>query len=97
VQRSKLRLDNLPLKLTDKDTAATWAKVFDRVSRGEMPPRSKDRPPEKETRATLDTLQKHLHDASLAKQQMDGRVVLRSSTASNTKRHFATCSGAMSK
>src|SRR5262245_12737654 len=37
VQRSNLRLDNLPLKLSEKDSAATWAKVFDRVSRGEMP------------------------------------------------------------
>ena len=27
VQRSKLRLDTLPLGLTEKDTAATWAKV----------------------------------------------------------------------
>jgi mono/diheme cytochrome c family protein len=77
VQRRKLRLDTLPLKLTDKDTAATWAKVFDRVSRGEMPPKGEDRPPAKETRDTLAALQKELHNASLARQQLDGRVVIR--------------------
>src|SRR5262249_455710 len=60
VQRSKLRLDTLPLKLTDKDVAASWTKVFDRVSRGEMPPKSKERPPEKDTQATLTGLQKQL-------------------------------------
>jgi hypothetical protein len=77
VQRSKLRLDTLPLKLDDKDVAATWVKVFDRVSRGEMPPKSKERPPEKDTKVTLAGLQKQLHDASFARQQVDGRVVLR--------------------
>lgn len=77
VQRSKLRLDTLPLNLTDKDVAATWTKVFDRVSRGEMPPKNKERPPEKDTQATLTGLQKQLHGASFARQQLDGRVVIR--------------------
>ena len=77
VQRGKLRLDNLPLTLTDKDTAATWTKVLDRVARGEMPPKSADRPPEKESQAALADLNKALHAASLARQNTDGRVVLR--------------------
>src|SRR5262245_1206344 len=53
VQRGKLRLDKLPTTFDDGDTAAAWVKVFDRVSRGEMPPKGKTRPPEKETRAVL--------------------------------------------
>src|SRR4051794_23260903 len=53
LQRAKLRLDTLPLTLADKDAAATWTKVFDRVTRGEMPPRSKERPPEKDTNEVL--------------------------------------------
>jgi mono/diheme cytochrome c family protein len=77
VQRSKLRLDKLPAAFGDKDTAATWVKVLDRVSRGEMPPKNKTRPPEKETRAVLDGLRRRLHEASLARQRLDGRVVLR--------------------
>ena len=40
VQRGKLRLDTLSRTLTDKDVAATWTKVFDRVARGEMPPKN---------------------------------------------------------
>lgn len=77
VQRGKLRLDTLPLKLSDKDTAATWAKVFDRVSRGEMPPANRERPPEKEARPVLAALRQQLHDASLTRQRLDGRVALR--------------------
>ncbi len=77
VQRGRLRLDTLPTALNEKDTAATWVKVFDRVSRGEMPPKNKERPPVKETQAALAGLQKRLHEASLARQQLEGRVVLR--------------------
>lgn len=77
VQRAKLRLDTLPLELADKDTAAAWVKVFDRVSRGEMPPKGRERPPEKETQFVLSALKKWLHEASRAQQQIDGRVVLR--------------------
>jgi mono/diheme cytochrome c family protein len=77
VQKGKLRLDNLPLALADKDAAATWTKVFDRVTRGDMPPKNRERPPEKDTHAVLAELNKALHAASLAKQQLDGRVVLR--------------------
>lgn len=77
VQRGKLRLDTLTLELTDKDSTAAWVKVFDRVSRGEMPPKGKDRPPEKGTRETLAALHRQLHEASLARQRVDGRVALR--------------------
>src|SRR4051812_10459185 len=48
VQRSKLRLDTLPATFGDRDAAALWVKVLDRVSRGEMSPRTRPRPPEKE-------------------------------------------------
>src|SRR5262249_55056391 len=50
VQKRKLRLDKLPATFVDKDTAATWIKVLDRVSRGEMPPKGKPRPTEQETK-----------------------------------------------
>src|SRR5262249_30801373 len=77
VKKAGLRLDNLPATFTDRDNAATWVKVLDRVSRGEMPPRNRPRPPENDARPLLATLHKQLHDASLAQQQRDGRVVLR--------------------
>src|SRR4029077_10609150 len=37
----------------------------------------RERPPVQETQAVLGGLRQNLHDASLAKQQIDGRVVLR--------------------
>jgi hypothetical protein len=77
VQRGKLRLDQLPATFSARDTSAVWVKVFDRLSRGEMPPKGKARPPEQKTRAVLAALQHHLHEASLARQRAEGRVVLR--------------------
>jgi len=77
VQRRKLRLDKLPVSFGDKDTAATWLKVLDRLSRGEMPPKGEARPPDKESQAIIAGLQRQLHEASRAQQQRNGRVVLR--------------------
>ncbi len=77
VQRRQLRLDKLPATFEERATAETWVKVLDRVARGEMPPRNRPRPAEKDTGAILDGLRKELHSASLAKQQREGRVILR--------------------
>jgi mono/diheme cytochrome c family protein len=77
LKKRNLRLDKLPMTFADKDVAATWVKVLDRLARGEMPPKDEPRPPEKEMRAVVAGLQRQLHDASLAKQRRDGRVVLR--------------------
>lgn len=77
VQRARLRLDNLSVKLEDRNTAAVWVKVLDRVSRGEMPPKSRPRPSEEEKRTALVPLRQKLHEASLARQRREGRVVLR--------------------
>jgi len=77
VQKRKLRLDNLPLQFDDKDVAATWTKVVDQLTHGEMPPRNKPRPEEKEVQTILAGVQRQLHETSLARQRRDGRVVLR--------------------
>lgn len=77
VQRRKLRLDRLPDSFADRDTAATWSKVLDRLGKGDMPPQGKERPPEKEKLAVLAALKGELHKASLVRQQSEGRVVLR--------------------
>jgi hypothetical protein len=77
VQKRKLRLDNLPATFHDKDVAAAWVKIFERLSRGEMPPAGKPRPPEKEWSEVIAGLRRQLHEASLARQQREGRVVLR--------------------
>lgn len=77
LQKRKLRLDKLPLTFDDRDVAATWIKVLDRVAHGDMPPKDEPRPAEKETRAAVAGLERALCDASLARQQREGRVVLR--------------------
>src|SRR5947209_8900411 len=56
VQRRQLRLDQLKPAFDDRDAAATWVKVLDRVARGEMPPKSEERPPEAETGEVLAAL-----------------------------------------
>ncbi len=77
VHERGLRFDKLSADLGNKATAATWAKVLDKLSRGEMPPQGEPRPPQKELAAFVGDLQKRLLEASLAKQKRDGRVVLR--------------------
>jgi hypothetical protein len=77
VSRRKLRLDTLPTKFDDKDVAETWVKFLERVSRGEMPPKDKPQPAAKDSQAMLASLHRQLHDASLGRQQQEGRVVIR--------------------
>jgi hypothetical protein len=72
-----LRLDQLPLKFDDPDTAAKWTKVLDLVSRGEMPPSDATQPAAKDRTAATNWLRTELHNASLAAQQKNGRVLIR--------------------
>src|SRR5262249_62010381 len=60
-----------------RELGVTWVKVLDRLSAGEMPPKGRPRPTEDEARAVIDGLRQSLHDASLARQRAEGRVVLR--------------------
>jgi hypothetical protein len=77
VQKRRLRLDQLPSAFDDRDIAATWVKVLDKLARGEMPPQGQPRPAEDEARAVVAGLQRQLHAASLGRQRREGRVVLR--------------------
>jgi len=77
VQKAKLRLDSLSPTLGDERTAATWAKVYDKLMAGEMPPKKQERPAKDELTAATGWLGKELHAASLDRQQKKGRVVVR--------------------
>jgi mono/diheme cytochrome c family protein len=77
VHERGLRVDKLSAELGDKDVAASWAKILDRLSRGEMPPKDEPRPTDDEMRTLVSGLRQQLHDASLAKQRAEGRVGLR--------------------
>jgi len=76
-QKAKLRLDTLAPDFKTKDTADVWTKALDKVAAGLMPPASEERPPQKDLDAATKFLSAQLHDASLSRQQNDGRVLLR--------------------
>ncbi len=72
-----LRLDQLPLKFAESDAAPKWSKILDQLSLGEMPPSDAAQPPAKDRSAAVNWLREQLHAASLARQQKDGRVLIR--------------------
>jgi hypothetical protein len=77
VKRAGLRLDELMPDFGDVKTAASWVKAHDKLVAGQMPPKKRERPPQADLDMVTQWLQRELHAASLAKQQKEGRVVLR--------------------
>ncbi|MEY2599643.1 MAG: hypothetical protein RLZZ142_1902 [Verrucomicrobiota bacterium] len=72
-----LDLSRLPWSLQAGDHFQQWTKVFDKIERGEMPPKKKERPAAAQTQAFLKNLGSELHAVSLKRQQQEGRVVRR--------------------
>jgi hypothetical protein len=72
-----LRLDTLPATLNDLETENRWAKIFDRIVSGEMPPASEERPPAELLNSATQSLRAGLHEASLRRQTESGRVMIR--------------------
>src|SRR4029077_20109183 len=54
--KGNLRLDKLTPDLADAATRKHWNAVVERLEAGEMPPKEKPRPPEKEVQALIDWL-----------------------------------------
>ena len=75
-KKGGLDLDALKPDLADEATRAKWTLIFDRVQRGEMPPKKKPRPSAPETRAFLTALGGLLVARDTAA-QAGGRTVLR--------------------
>jgi hypothetical protein len=83
-QKGKLRLDG-------KVTPATWVKVHDRLSAGEMPPAKADQPPGELRELSLKKLRESLHASTLERQRAEGRVPVRRLNLTqyeNTLRHL---------
>ena len=76
-QKAGLRLDTLGGDLNDAKTVRLWTAVFDKIATGEMPPKSKERPPASLVQPAMKLLHEQLHAASLRRQQTEGRVVIR--------------------
>jgi len=77
MKKGGLALDGLADGLNDPEAHATWVKVFDRVRRGEMPPKDKDRPKQAESDAFLKKLSTSLAQADRQRYARQGRTVLR--------------------
>jgi hypothetical protein len=74
--KGELRLDKLSTDFADSACRECWQTVLGRIRSGEMPPKSKPRPPEKESRILTEWITKNT-DAALAARRGHGRVVLR--------------------
>jgi len=72
-----LDLDAIGHDLGDRETFRQWEKIFDRVTSGEMPPESEDRPNPRQLEQALESLGKDLRASSLARQEEFGRVPAR--------------------
>jgi mono/diheme cytochrome c family protein len=71
--KGDFRLDRLSAKLADRASRERWLAVLKRVEAGEMPPKSKPRPPATETQA----LTRWIRGQVEASRKAEGRVVLR--------------------
>lgn len=76
-QQARLQLDTLATDLNDPAVARRWEKVFDKLTAGEMPPKSESQPPAELLTAVQKQLREELHQASLRRQREEGRVVVR--------------------
>ena len=76
-KKGGLDLTELKWKPDDAENLQQWTKVFDKVQRGEMPPKKKERPPAEVSSTFLKTLHDELHTFSRHKQESEGRVVYR--------------------
>ncbi len=96
-RKGGLDLSAPELNLTDAEGFSRWAKVYDRVESGEMPPKGRERPTLDESRALLDWLDRSLTDAEDARLAATGRSALRRLTRAeyeNTVRDLLDLPGA---
>jgi hypothetical protein len=76
-RKGGLSLDNLEYQPAQRANAAVWQHVFDRVAKGEMPPKEKRQPVPADKKAWLENLGQGLRAASLQLQQKEGRGPVR--------------------
>ncbi|MEM9157418.1 MAG: DUF1592 domain-containing protein [Verrucomicrobiota bacterium] len=72
--KADLNLWDLEFNLKDPNTFATWQRVYERISNGEMPPAKKRRPGADELAELLPALKKPLLTADRKDAQENGRV-----------------------
>ena len=72
-----LNFEKLGHDLSDAATFRQWVKIFDRVDKGEMPPKKKKRPDSVLKNSALAALKADLSAANLKEQAAQGRVAAR--------------------
>src|SRR5262249_51954030 len=72
-----LRLDSLTANFGDAAARKHWAAVVEKLRAGEMPPKEKPRPPEKEVQRLTEWLSPRIVAADSTARAAEGRVVLR--------------------
>jgi hypothetical protein len=81
-KKGGLDLEALPMQFDAAERFEKWAHVHDRITAGEMPPKSrKEQPSEKDNADALKFLDDHLHDADSAHIAKSGRALFRRLTA----------------
>lgn len=75
--KGNLSLEKLSRDFSSKETREKWLAVNQKIERGEMPPKSKPLPPEKDVRALADWIRGQVDSAVAARRAAQGRVVLR--------------------
>jgi len=75
--KGDFRIDRLSPDFADEATRESWLTVLERMTKGEMPPKSKPRPPEKAAREVADWIRGQTDAAQAAARMAQGRVVLR--------------------
>ena len=76
-KKGGLDLTALKFDPADPDNAAAWVKVHDRIAAGEMPPKSRPRPPAAEAAAATKSLHDDLVTAERTAAARDGKTRLR--------------------
>src|SRR5262249_50890010 len=71
------RVDQLSGDFADQASRERWLAVSKRIKAGEMPPKAKPRPPEKESRALAGWISARTEAAESARRAVQGRAVLR--------------------
>ncbi len=72
-QKGGLRVDQLPAKFDDAQTAAHWLKIMERIEAGEMPPKDEPRPPAAAVKMVAGWIDANLLAADLARRGSEGR------------------------
>ncbi len=72
-----LDLSTVTFTLDDPSNFQVWEDIFDRLSAGDMPPATEPKPSADKLHVAMQQLQHDLHQASLARQDRQGRVPAR--------------------